>query len=326
MKLAVQKKTDYDGHVYPEAHTGCLKILMICTEEKAMTMANGKKFSTGNHPVEMLVPMLHLRNAGFEIDIATPTGALKRRTPSGDSQPRPCSNTPTRTHRQGTAMTNKTLSDHMNWRYATKKMDPTKAVPTEKVDAIIEAARMAPTSSGTQPFELFVITNPEVRGEIRKVAMDQSPITDGSHLLVFAAWDNYTTERIDEVAQLNKDARGELPAIDDYYDNLKALYVPRDAEENYAHAARQAYIALGFAMLAAAEQEVDSTPMEGFDPASVDKILGLAELGLRSVVLLPLGYRDPSGDWLLPMPKVRKSLDTLVTRVDGRLGGESLSV
>ncbi len=213
-------------------------------------------------------------------------------------------------------MTNKTLSDHMNWRYATKKMDPAKAVPAEKVEAILEAVRLAPTSSGTQPFELFVVTNPDVRAQIREAASDQSPITDGSHLLVFAAWDNYTEERIDEVAQLNKDARGDLPLIDGYYGNLKSMYVPRDAETNYAHAARQAYIALGFAMLAAAEQEVDSTPMEGFDPASVDKILGLEELGLRSVVLLPLGYRDSSGDWLLPMAKVRKSLDTLVTRVD----------
>ena len=213
-------------------------------------------------------------------------------------------------------MTNKTLSDHMNWRYATKKMDPVKAVPAEKVEAIVEAVRMAPTSSGTQPFELFVITNPDVRTKIREAASDQSPITDGSHLLVFAAWDNYTEERIDEVAQLNKDARGDLPLIDGYYNNLKSMYVPRDAETNYAHAARQAYIALGFAMLAAAEQEVDSTPMEGFDPASVDKILGLEELELRSVVLLPLGYRDPTGDWLLPMDKVRKSLDTLVTWVD----------
>ncbi len=215
-----------------------------------------------------------------------------------------------------TTLANKTLSDHMNWRYATKKMDPTKVVPSEKVDAIIEAIRMAPTSSGTQPFELFVITNPEVRNEIQKAASDQSPITDGSHLLVFAAWDDYTEERIDKVADLNKDLRGDLPLIDGYYGNLKATYVPRDAETNYAHAARQAYIALGFAMLAAAEQEVDSTPMEGFDPASVDKILGLTELGLRSVVLLPLGYRDPSGDWLLPMDKVRKPLDTLVTRVN----------
>jgi len=75
MKLSVQKTTDYDGHTYADAYQGDSKILMICTEENAMTMANGKKFSTGNHPVEMLVPMLHLRNAGFEIDIATPTGA-----------------------------------------------------------------------------------------------------------------------------------------------------------------------------------------------------------------------------------------------------------
>ena len=75
MKLATQDTTDYDGHVYSTPYEGDLKILMICTEQKAMTMANGKKFSTGNHPVEMLVPMLHLRAAGFEIDIATPTGA-----------------------------------------------------------------------------------------------------------------------------------------------------------------------------------------------------------------------------------------------------------
>ena len=210
----------------------------------------------------------------------------------------------------------KTLTDLMNWRYATKKMDPAKAVPQEKVDAIVEAVQMAPTSSGTQPFELFVISNADVRTQIRAAAFDQSPITDGSHLLVFAAWDNYTDARIDEVAQLNKAARGDLPLIDGYYDNLKGMLLPRDAETNYAHAARQAYIALGFAMLAAAEQEVDSTPMEGFDPDSVDKILGLRELSLRSVVLLPLGYRDPSGDWLVQMPKVRKPLDTLVTTID----------
>ena len=175
----------------------------------------------------------------------------------------------------------KTLTDLMNWRYATKKMDPAKAVPQEKVDAIVEAVQMAPTSSGTQPFELFVISNADVRSQIRAAALDQSPITDGSHLLVFAAWDNYTDARIDEVVQLNKAARGDLPLIDGYYDNLKGMLLPRDAETNYAHAARQAYIALGFAMLAAAEQEVDSTPMEGFDPDSVDKILGLRELGLR---------------------------------------------
>ncbi|MEH6648296.1 NAD(P)H-dependent oxidoreductase [Sulfitobacter sp.] len=212
-------------------------------------------------------------------------------------------------------MTDKTLLEQLDWRYATKKMDPAQSVPQEKVDAIIEAIRMAPTSSGTQPFELIVVTNPEVRSEIRKAAGDQAQITDGSHLLVFAAWDNYTDARIDNVVDLNVEARGDLPMLHAYYDNLKKSYVPRDAEVNYAHAARQAYIALGIAMVAAAEQEVDSTPMEGFDPASVDKILGLKERGLRSVVLLPLGYRDPGNDWLLPMKKVRKSLDTIVTTV-----------
>lgn len=212
-------------------------------------------------------------------------------------------------------MTNSTLIEQLNWRYATKKMNPSKAVPQDKVDTIIEAIRMAPTSSGTQPFELIVVTNPEVLGEIRKAAGDQAQITDGSHLLVFAAWDNYIEKRIDEVTQLNIQERGDLPMLNAYYDNLKMNYVPRDAQVNYAHAARQAYIAVGIALVAAAEQEVDSTPMEGFDPSKVDEILGLKARGLRSVVLLPLGYRDPSADWLLPMKKVRKPLETIVSHV-----------
>lgn len=213
-------------------------------------------------------------------------------------------------------MTAKPLNDLLNWRYATKKMDPSKAVPQEKVDAIIEAVRMSPTSSGTQPFELFVVTNPNIRSEISEAAGGQAQITEGSHLLVFAAWDNYTTERIDEVVELNVEARGDLPMLHAYYDNLKSNYVPRDANVNYAHAARQAYIALGIALVAAAEQEVDSTPMEGFSSEAVDAILGLKEHGLRSVVLMPLGYRDESGDWLLPMGKVRKSRETIVTEVN----------
>ena len=213
-------------------------------------------------------------------------------------------------------MTAKPLNDLLNWRYATKKMDPSKAVPKDKVDAIVEAIRMAPTSSGTQPFELFVVTNADIRDQIAEAAGGQAQITDGSHLLVFAAWDNYTAERIDNVVDLNVSARGDLPMLHTYYDNLKSNYLPREAEVNYAHAARQAYIALGIALIAAAEQEVDSTPMEGFDPDAVDKILGLKTRGLRSVVLLPLGYRDEGSDWLLPMGKVRKSRDTIVTEVN----------
>ncbi|EBA02240.1 nitroreductase family protein [Rhodobacterales bacterium HTCC2150] len=213
-------------------------------------------------------------------------------------------------------MTVKPLNDLLNWRYATKKMDPSKTVRQESVDAIIEAIRMTPTSSGTQPFEVFVVTNPDIRSKIAEAAGGQAQITDGSHTLVFAAWDNYTDQRIDEVVDLNVEARGDLPMLHAYYDNLKSNYVPRDAETNYAHAARQAYIALGVALVAAAEQEVDSTPMEGFNPDAVDSILGLKERGLRSVVLMPLGYRDAASDWLAPMDKVRKTRDTLVTEVN----------
>lgn len=213
-------------------------------------------------------------------------------------------------------MPNTPLQDRLNWRYATKKMDPSKAVSEDKVAQIVEAIQLAPTSSGTQPFELFVITNPEMRAEIRKVAWDQTPITDGSHLLVFAAWDNYTAERIDAVTAQMTEERGELPMLNAYYDNLKQMYLPRDAEVNFDHAARQAYIALGFAMLAAAELEVDCTPMEGFDADKVDAILGLKERGLRSAVIMPLGYREAGADWLLPMKKVRKPLAEMVTRID----------
>ena len=216
---------------------------------------------------------------------------------------------------RSTKMATKTLTDIMGWRYAAKKMNPSIPVPQEKVEAIIEAVRMAPTSSGLQPFELLVVTNGELRAEIAKAANNQAQVTDGSHLLVFAAWDNYTAERIDEVVDLTVEARGDLPMLRGYFDFLKANYLKRDPEINYAHAARQAYIALGFAMMAAAEQEVDCTPMEGFNPDAVDAILGLRERGLRSVVLLPLGYRDQEGDWLLPMPKVRKSRAAMVTEL-----------
>ena len=207
----------------------------------------------------------------------------------------------------------KTLTDIMGWRYATKKMNSSTAVPQEKVEAIVEAVRLAPTSSGLQPFELLVITNKDLRAQIAQAANGQAQITDGSHLLVFAAWDNYTAERIDEVVQLTVEARGDLPTLRGYFDFLKANYLKRDPEVNYAHAARQTYIAVGFALMAAAEQEVDSTPIEGFSPDAVDAILGLRERGLRSVVLMPLGYRDQEGDWLLPMPKVRKPRAAMVT-------------
>lgn len=205
------------------------------------------------------------------------------------------------------------LISKLKWRYATKKMDASRAVPQEKLDRILEAIRLSASSSGLQPYEVFVVTNPALRARIVPHAWDQAQITDCSHLLVFAAWDNYTAERINRMFDLVNDERGfKNEGWEAYRQKLLAAYTPRDAETNFQHAARQAYIGLGTALIAAAEEGVDSTPMEGFDPDKVDEILGLRARGLRSVLLLPLGYRAAEGDWLKDLKKVRRRREDFV--------------
>ena len=204
------------------------------------------------------------------------------------------------------------LIQALNWRYATKKMNG-KAVPQDKVDAIIEAARLAPTSSGLQPYKVIVITNPELKQQLLPHTFNQQQIVDASHVLVFAAWDNYTEERINEVFDRNNSERG-LPAdtAADYKNMILSTYPPRPAEVNFQHTARQAYIGFGVAIAEAALQQVDATPMEGFDNAKYDEILGLTEKGLKSVTVLPLGYRDEAGDWLVNLKKVRQATSDFV--------------
>ncbi len=208
------------------------------------------------------------------------------------------------------------LLDKLNWRYATKKMDPTKVVPDDKVERILEAARLAPTSSGLQPYEVIVVTNPEVRARIREVAWNQAQVTDGSHLLVFAAWDNYTPERINQMFDLVNEERGfRNEGWENYRQMLLNNYPQRDPEVNFQHAARQAYIGFGLALTAAAFEGVDATPMEGFEPDKLDEILGLRERGLRSVTIMPLGYREAENDWLVNLKKVRRPKDSFVSVV-----------
>ncbi|NIY71881.1 NAD(P)H-dependent oxidoreductase [Marivivens donghaensis] len=205
--------------------------------------------------------------------------------------------------------------EKLNWRYATKAMDPAKQVPAEKIDRIVEAARMAPTSSGLQPFEIFVVYNDGIRAQLSEAAFGQRQIVDGTAVLVFAAWDNYSDARIDEFVDLTAEVRGSSDGLKEYFDRLKGMYLPREADVNFQHAARQAYIGLGFSIMAAAEEEVDATPMEGFDNAKFDEILGLTEKGLKSVCILPVGYRDETADWLAPMKKVRRPRDQFVTEI-----------
>ena len=208
------------------------------------------------------------------------------------------------------------LHQKLAWRYATKKMNPAKAVPQEKVDRILEAARLAPTSSGLQPFEIIVVTSKDVREQIKPKAWGQGQITDCSHLLVFAAWDTYTAERINAMFDMTNAQRGGTnEGWENYRQMLLNSYPARDAQTNFEHAARQAYIGLGAALIAAAFEEVDSTPMEGFDPKALDEILGLNARGLLSVALMPLGYRDEEGDWLVNLKKVRRPREQFVTEV-----------
>ena len=208
------------------------------------------------------------------------------------------------------------LIDCLNWRYATKKMNPGKRVSQEKVERILEAARLAPTSSGLQPFEIVVVTSAEVRTRIKPIAWNQSQITDCSHLLVFAAWDNYTPERINHMFDLTNEVRGvKNEGWENYRNMLLDSYPQRSAEVIFQHTARQAYIGLSAALIAAAFEEVDGTPMEGFDPKALDEILSLPARGLRSVAILPLGYRQEEGDWLVKLKKVRRPREQFVTEV-----------
>lgn len=205
-----------------------------------------------------------------------------------------------------------TLIEALNWRYAAKSYDPTKKVSKEDLDKIIEAARLAPTSSGLQQYRLLVVSNQEIKEKLKEKAFNPEVMVDCSHVLVFAAWDRYTEERIDTMYNKTTDER-DLPRgrFGSYTDKLKKLYLNQPAQENFEHAARQSYIGFTLALAQAAELKVDTTPAEGFDNAFVDEVLGLKEKGLRSVTLLYLGYRKED-DWLASMKKVRNTTEEFV--------------
>jgi nitroreductase / dihydropteridine reductase len=204
------------------------------------------------------------------------------------------------------------ILESLNWRYATKRMTGEK-VPQEKVDIILEAARLAPTSSGIQPFQILSISDKKLLEKIQPIANNQPQITEASHLLVFAAWDDVTSEQINRVFdQVTRERNLPADALDNYRNFLKSHFAGMTQEARFASAARQAYIAFGVAIVAAATEKVDATPMEGFKNAELDELLGLKEKGLRSVSLLALGYRDTVNDWLANLKKVRRPKDELI--------------
>jgi nitroreductase len=208
-----------------------------------------------------------------------------------------------------------TFHDALNWRYATKKMNG-ENIPAEKSDKILEAIRMAPTSMGLQPFKVFTVEDEELRKEISSIAGGQTQIMDSSRFLVFAAWDKITEEQINEYLERTASER-DLPLSElEPMKNMLESVASKSSEEIFNWSARQTYIALGFGLAAAAVEEIDSTPMEGFNNQKMDELLDLQSQNMRSVSILALGYRDEENDWLAPMKKVRRPKEDLFQRVE----------
>src|SRR5688572_12373257 len=207
------------------------------------------------------------------------------------------------------------LIESLNWRYATKRMTG-QEIPQEKIDTILEAIRLSASSMGLQPYTILVIKDQETKNVLFEKAIKQPQVKEASHVLIFAAWASISENQISEYISQTATERGmEESLLDGFKQNLLNLTRNRTDEENFHWAARQAYIALGTGLVAAATEKVDATPMEGFNPLDVDAVLGLAELNLRTAVVLPLGYRDEANDFLAKAKKVRRKKEKLFLQV-----------
>jgi len=198
------------------------------------------------------------------------------------------------------------IIENLNWRYATKRMNG-QEVDDNKVEIILEAIRLAPTSLGLQPFKVLVVKNKEIRRKMSEACYNQPQITESAYMLVFAVWKDKFEEKINEFINLIAETRNQsIESLDAYKSNiLRAI----SSGDPVVWAARQAYIAFGFGLSAAAMLKVDTTPMEGFIPEELDKVLELDKLGLKSVVIMAIGNRDEKNDYLVDLPKVRKAKD-----------------
>jgi nitroreductase len=206
------------------------------------------------------------------------------------------------------------ITTALNWRYATKRMNGAK-VPKEKIDIILDAISLAPSSFGLQPYSVFVIEDKEMLEKIKPIAYNQPQITEASALLVFAAWDKLTKERIATyIHQIAEVRNMTLESLAPVKEQIETQLQNSDAD-NLIWNAKQTYIALGVALVAAAEENVDSTPMEGFNKEQLDEVLQLKSKGLRSAVILTLGYRDVANDYLVNLKKVRRHKDQLFIKV-----------
>lgn len=198
-----------------------------------------------------------------------------------------------------------------NWRYATKKFDTTKKVSKEDLETLKEAIRLSASSYGLQPYKVLIIDNPELRAQLQPAAWGQSQIVDASQLIVFANITNFGETEIDAYFQnLIETRRIPMEAVQGYADFMKSKISTLPVDKRNIWTAKQTYLAMGNLLNAAAELNIDVTPMEGFEPEKVNEILGLDKLGLNASLIATVGYRHDE-DATQHYVKVRKSTEEL---------------
>jgi nitroreductase len=185
----------------------------------------------------------------------------------------------------------------LHWRYATKEFDPEKKLTEDEVHTILESGRLAPSSYGLQPWKFIVVENPEIRAKLRDAAYGQAQITDASELVVLCRLSCIGSDHVSKYVESTAKIQ-EVPIenLDGYKQMMIGALEGKSTEELENWMARQVYIALGFMLHTAALMEIDTCPMEGFDPKKFDEILGLEALGVSAVVLCTLGHRKGSDE------------------------------
>jgi nitroreductase len=206
------------------------------------------------------------------------------------------------------------LLDSLKWRYAVKRMNGNK-IPEATLNTILEATKLAPSSFGLTPYNIIVIEDEETRKKLQPHFYNQPQVGESSALVIFATWNSITEKEVAEYMQEIAEERGvPVESLNDFASYINGSIKNLTAEQLQIWAAKQTYIALGFALVAAASEEIDATPMEGFKPDAVDEALGLKALGLHSAVAVTLGYRDAANDYLSGAKKVRRASEKLIIR------------
>lgn len=206
------------------------------------------------------------------------------------------------------------LIENLNWRYSVKKYQKTK-VSEENINKIVEAIRLSASSAGLQPYRVILVEDEKIRAQLQENSFNPQ-VTEASHLIVFAAMSSINANHIDEYMNLVATTRN-IPqeSLSDFKNSLSGYLLAQNDKDNLDWATRQAYIGLGTGLAAAAELQIDTTPMEGFDRSIFDTVLGLKDQNLTSVVVLAVGYRDEEKDFLAKAPKVRLPKEQFVVEI-----------